>query len=291
MAKYMEYAEKSFKEYDDLKNENRKLKNILHEIWDIIDDPNLDDEGANEKVSLLDIFNEILEEKEEADKKKDEDEDESDEDESDEEDKPIKNVLNTTIKNTEEYKKILKDEEDKMFEDADEDETDYKIINKGKFNHEIKEALKKKEFTKKEVMEFAKHKKQKEDEIKRKMEEMKKEDKGINIGELCSSSEDEKEKEEKEKARKKKYPTTTDEEESEEEEEEVKNNETMIRAYLITKNITKFHHLQEEDLKDYSKHYKYFKIKTTAKCYVVEYFNVRSDHRKTTLKTLRFKKP
>ena len=64
MAKYMEYAEKIFKEYDDLKNENRKLKNILHEIWDIIDDPNLDDEGANEKVSLLDIFNEILKEKE-----------------------------------------------------------------------------------------------------------------------------------------------------------------------------------------------------------------------------------
>ena len=85
----------------------------------------------------------------------------------------------------------------------------------------------------------------------------------------------------------------SEEEESEEEEskEEEKNNETMIRAYLITKNITKFHFLQEEDLKVYSKHYKYFKIRTTAKCYIVEYFNIKSEHTKTTLKTLRFKKP
>ena len=47
MAKYMEYAEKVFKEYDDLKNENRTLKNILHEIWDILEDSNIDDEDAN----------------------------------------------------------------------------------------------------------------------------------------------------------------------------------------------------------------------------------------------------
>ena len=91
------------------------------------------------KIGDLDIFVEILKEKENMKK----DEDESDEDESDEEDKPIKNVLNTTIKNTEEYNIILKEEEDKMFEDADEDE-----LNRVK------------------AIKFTKHMKQNEDEIK-----------------------------------------------------------------------------------------------------------------------------
>jgi hypothetical protein len=264
MAKYMEYAEKVFNEYDDLKNENRTLKNILHEIWDILDDPNLDDEDANEKVSLLDIFDELLKEKENMKK----DEDESDEDESDEDDKPIKNVLNTTIKNTEEYNIILKEEEDKMFEDADEDETDYKMINKGKFNHEIKEAEKKKNEI--DMDKIYSSSDEEEDEKKQLKKEIDKEN--------------EEKKKLEEEMKKKKTPF-------EEEKWAKENNERLIREYLKSKNITTFHHLQEEDLSAYSKYYNFFKIKATPKCYVVKFYNRKSNHDDTTLKTLRFKKP
>ena len=273
MAKYMEYAEKVFKEYDDLKNENRTLKNILHEIWDILEDSNIDDEDATMKIGDLDIFVEILKEKENMKK----DEDESDEDESDEEDKPIKNVLNTTIKNTEEYNIILKEEEDKMFEDADEDE-----LNRVK------------------AIKFTKHMKQNEDEIKRKKEEM---EKGINIGELCSSSEDEKDY--KKLNRWKVYDTPSEEEsdeESEEDEKDIKKqnkkidkekNEKHIREFIKRNNIGKLHHLQETNLKDYCDEYNFYNIKDTKKCWIVQFGfavdQVGDLHR--IHKSLRFKKP
>ena len=100
----MNFAENLFKEYDAVKNKNQYYKNILHEIWDILDDPKLNDGDANLKISELDIFDEIIEDKNVI------------------EDKKKENAI--------------------IFEDAD--ETDYKILNKEKFNHEIKEALKKK---------------------------------------------------------------------------------------------------------------------------------------------------
>ena len=273
MAKYMEYAEKVFKEYDDLKNENRTLKNILHEIWDILEDSNIDDEDATMKIGDLNIFVEILKEKENMKK----DEDESDEDGSDEEDKQIKNVLNTTIKNTEEYNIILKEEEDKMFEDADEDE-----LNRVK------------------AIKFTKHMKQNEDEIKRKKEEM---EKGINIGELCSSSEDEKDY--KKLNRWKVYDTPSEEEsdeESEEDEKDIKKqnkkidkekNEKHIREFIKRNNIGKLHHLQETNLKDYCDEYNFYNIKDTKKCWIVQFGfavdQVGDLHR--IHKSLRLKKP
>tara|TARA_R100001594_G_scaffold130686_1_gene169911 strand:+ start:19 stop:822 length:804 start_codon:yes stop_codon:yes gene_type:complete len=262
----MNFADKIFKEYDDLKNENRKLKNILHLIWDILDDPNLDDEDANMKVCRLAIFDEILKEKEKADKKKDEDE--SDEDESDE------------------------DEED-------EDETDYKIINKGKFNHEIKEVKKEKN-----VYDTPSEEESEEENVVDKVENLLNQlkiPKGFvdEVESFCKElkkkklddfsdeeSEEEKEKEEEEKIRKLKNMTT-----KKEEEKAKQNNETMIREYLKERNITKLHFLQEKDLIDYSKLYNFFKIKSTPKCYIVKFYNVKSDHHDTTLKSLRFKKP
>ena len=265
MAKYMEYAEKVFKEYDDLKNENRTLKNILHEIWDILEDSNIDDEDATMKIGDLDIFNELLKERETM-KEDESDEDESDEDESDEEDKPIKNVLNTTIKNTEEYNMILKkEEEDKMFEDADEDE-----INRVK-------AIK---FTKKE-------------------------EKGINIGGLCSSSEDEID---YKKANRWSVYDTPSEEESDEEsdegvcEKEIKRqqkridkekNEKQIREFIKRNNIGKLHHLQESNLKDYCDEYNFYTIRDTKKCWIVQ-FGMAVDQCGDLCrihKSLRFKKP
>ena len=229
----MNFAENLFKEYDAVKNKNQYYKNILHEIWDILDDPKLNDGDANLKISELDIFDEIIEDKNVI------------------EDKKKENAI--------------------IFEDAD--ETDYKILNKEKFNHEIKEALKKKP-----IYDTPSEEESEEESDEESDEECKAIKKGVKkvLSTNINSTEE--------------YKKILKEEKKEENKAK-KNNETMIREYLKEKNITKLHFLQEQDLIDYSKYYKYFKIKSTPKCYIVKYYNVKSDHRDTTLKSLRFKKP
>jgi len=255
---FLEYAETLVEEYTEMKKENTKIKNQIHEICKIAE---MREKKHKDDIDELVEFGKMKQE-----------------------------AIDELKKENEKLKK-----ENEKLKKENEDETDYKIINKGKFNHEIKEA-------KKEKKVYDTPSEEEEEDIVDKVDNLLNQlkiPKGFvdDFESMCKDLKNKKlddfsdEESEEEKEEEDDEESEEETEEEDEEEKTKKNNETMIREYLKERNITKFHHLQEKDLIDYSKLYDFFKIKTTPKCYIVKYYNIKSDLRDTTLKTLRFKKP